>query len=166
MKRAVWIATAAAVACVASIGVSARDDDKSITVTGCVQNFSSTGVSGVTEHGFLLSNPTLVTEKGDAVPVPMRDRDRSATGEPTGTSGTAAAGMPTSGTRAATTGTTPAKPPKSYRLDGSDEELKAQVGHKVEIAGAIEPKNDHDTKGETDRLQVSKVKMLASDCTK
>jgi len=166
MKRASWMAMAAAVACAASVGVSARDDDKSITVSGCVQNFSSTDTTGVTEHGFLLSNPTLVPERGDAAPVASPSRDTSVTGTPTGTSGTAAAGMPTSGTWVSTAGAVAPRPKKAYRLDGNDEELKAQVGHKVEIAGVIEPKNGADAKGDTDRLQVSKIKILATDCTK
>ena len=54
------------------------------------------------------------------------------------------------------------------RLDGNDGELKAQVGHKVEISGTIEPKPKPDAapKSETERLHVSTIKMLATDCTK
>jgi hypothetical protein len=174
MNRSAWAAVAAAGVCIASISVSAhddaktiRDDAKTITVTGCVQNFSSTDTSGVTQRGFLLSNPTVVTANGDVAPAPMPDRDTSATGTPTGTSGTAAAGMPTSGTSPSpTTGTLASRARRSYRLDGHDEELKAQVGHKVEIEGAIQPNTDNDAKVETDRLRVSTIKMLASDCTK
>jgi len=165
MNRGEWMA-AAALACVASVGVAARDDYKSITVTGCVQNFSSTGTSGVTERGFVLSNPTLVQGPADGMPMPAPARETSATGMPTGTSGTAAAGMPTSGTWTTTTGTIPGKAKNSYRLDGNDEELKAQVGHKVEISGVVEPRKDEATKTDTDHLQVSTIKMLDSSCTK
>jgi hypothetical protein len=73
--------------------------------------------------------------------------------------------MPTSGTwpSTAATGTRKAK---SYRLDGDDEELKAQVGHKVEVTGAMEPKKDGEPNIDGDRMQVSAIKMLESSCSK
>ena len=164
MSRAAWI-VAATVACAASVAAASSDDDyRSITVTGCIQNFSSTDASGVTEHGFLLSNPTLVQRPGKGVPTPARDT--SATGMPTGTSGTAAAGMPTSGTWASTAGSIPPKAKSSYRLEGDDETLKPQVGHKVEITGAIVSKKDGAAKSDPDRLQVVTIKMLESNCSK
>jgi len=164
MKRVIWMAVVA-VAC-GTVGLAARDDDKTITVTGCVQNFSSTGTSGVTERGFLLSNPTIAS---DSTSMPLPPRDVPVAGVPSGTSGTAAPGRPTSATWAATTGTmTPssAKAKSSYRLDGQEEELKAQVGHKVEITATVEPKAKDAPKEEPDHLQVSTLKMIASNCTK
>lgn len=167
MNRVMW--TAAALACAASVAVAARDDYKGVTVTGCVQNFSSADKDGVTDRGFLLSNPTLVQSPADGVAFPTPAGDTSATGMPTGTSGTAAPGMPTSGTWAATTGTmtaAPAKAKSSYRLDGDEDTLKAQVGHKVEISGSIEPKPGDAPKSDPERLHVSKIKMLESNCAK
>jgi hypothetical protein len=166
MNRAMWMAVVA-VACATS-AFAAGDDDKTITVSGCVQNFSSTGTDGVTERGFLLSNPRLV-QAPDGAPMPVATQDTTAAGVPTGTSGTAAPGMPTSGTWAATSGTMlppVARAKNSYRLDGSQDELKAQVGHKVEISGSIEPKTKGAPKSDTERLQVAKVKMLGTDCSK
>jgi hypothetical protein len=168
MHRGAWLVASMVVAagCVVAVSAGSRDDLKAVTVTGCVQNFSSTGTSGVTERGFLLSNPMLVPAPGAAAPLPMPARDRTITGMPTGTSGTAAAGMPTSDTWAATTGTMPNKAKTAYRLDGNDEELKAQVGHKVEIDGAIEPRQDSTPKSDAEHLRVVKIKMLESNCAK
>jgi hypothetical protein len=165
MKRMVWIA--AALACAASVSAVARDAEK-VTVSGCVMNFSSTGTSGVTERGFLLSNTTLVKAPSEGAPIPGPGQGTTVTGTPTGTSGTAAPGMPTSGTWAATTGTMMTRTPRaktSYRLDGSDAELKEQVGHQVEVEGTIESVKDA-PKSDTERLQVSAVRMIASDCSK
>jgi hypothetical protein len=158
---------AAALACVASVS-GASQDVESVTVTGCVMNFSSTGSSGVTERGFLLSNTTLVKGPSEGAPVPAPGQGTTVTGAPIGTSGTAAPGMPTSGTWPAASGTMMTHAPRaktSYRLDGSDADLKEQVGHKVEVEGTIEPHHDA-VKGETERLQVTAVRMIASDCSK
>ena len=167
MKR--MVAMAAAVACAASVTLAARDAEK-ITVTGCVMNFSSTGASGVTERGFLLSSTAVVRDRFEGAPVPEPSQATTAAGTPTGTSGTAAPGMPTSGTWAATTGTMMARAPRakssSYRLDGSDGDLKAQIGHKVEVVGTIEPRMDGAPKSDTERLRVTSVRMIASDCSK
>ncbi len=161
---------AAVVACAASVSVvAARDDYKTITVTGCVQNISSTGASGVTQRGFLLSNPAIAQSPSPGAPMPTPTTDTTAAGIPTGTSGTAAAGMPTSGTWVATTGTSTGptlRAKSSYRLEGSDDDLKAQVGHKVEITGAIVPKPDNAPKSEAEHLQVTTMKMLATNCSK
>ena len=163
MKRMVWVA--ATLACAASVTTVARDADK-VTVSGCVMNFSSTGASGVTERGFLLSSATVVKAPSEGAPIAAPSQGTTVTGTPTGTSGTAAPGMPTSGTWAATNGTMmtrTARAKTSYRLDGADAELKEQVGRKIEVDGTIQsgknaPRND------TLRLQVSALRVIASDC--
>jgi hypothetical protein len=165
MNRGVWIA-ATALAAASWVSAAGRADDKSIRVIGCVQNFSSTGTSGVTERGFLLSNPTPVQNTDDAMPAPGPARETSATGTPTGTSGTAAAGMPSSGTSPTAAGRLPNTAKKSYRLDGNEDELKAQVGHKVEISGTIAANNDGAANADTGHLQVATIKVLESSCTK
>ena len=165
MKQTLWVA--AALACAASVSTVARDAEK-VTVSGCVMNFSSTSASGVTERGFLLSSATVVKAPSEGAPIAAPSQGTTVTGTPTGTSGTAAPGMPTSGTWAATTGTMMTRAPRakaSYRLDGSDAELKEQVGHKVEVEGTIEPGKDA-PKSDTERLQVSAVRLIASDCSK
>ena len=63
MNRSVWIA--AALACAASSAMTAAGADRGITVTGCVQNFSSTGASGPTERGFLLADAKPVVDPLD-----------------------------------------------------------------------------------------------------
>lgn len=95
MKRMVWVA--ATLACAASVSGAARDAEN-VTVSGCVMNFSSTGASRVTERGFLLSNTTLVKGPSEGAPIPVPSQGTTVTGTPTGTSGTAAPGMPRSGT--------------------------------------------------------------------
>jgi len=69
MNRNVWLVVV--LLCAASTGAAAQDAaqatsdkaaaDKTITVTGCVQNISSTAVSGSTEKGFLLTNAMMGT---------------------------------------------------------------------------------------------------------
>lgn len=157
----------AALAWAASWNVAAGDEEK-ITVTGCVMNFSSTGTSGVTERGFLLSNTALVNGASDAAPIAEPNQRTTAAGIPTGTSGTAAPGMPTSGTSAASTGSAVARSPRSrnsYRLDGSDADLKDHVGHKVEVVGTIAHK-DEASKRDTEHLHVESLRMIAEDCSK
>ena len=165
MKRMVWVA--GALACAASVTTVARDADK-VTVSGCVMNFSSTGADGVTERGFLLSSATVVKAPSDGAPIVAPSQGTTVIGTPTGTSGTAAPGMPTSGTWAAATGTVMTRAPRakrSYRLEGSDAELKEQVGHKVEVEGTIASAKDV-PKSNTERLQVSAVRLIGSDCSK
>lgn len=166
MSRMMWMATV--VACAASVGAAARDPG-TITVTGCVQNFSSTGATGMTERGYLLSNTTLVKSPTEGAPIPFPTQGTTAAGTPTGTSGTAAAGMPTSATWPATTGTMitrTSRAKSSYRLDGSDGDLKAHVGHKVEVTGTIEPRSDRAAKSDAERLHVASVRMISSGCSR
>jgi hypothetical protein len=156
---------AAALAAAIVTGISA-DEGKPITVTGCVQNFSAKGTVGTTERGYLLTNAT--TADADA-PASAPAQRPAAAGTPTGTSGTAAGTIPPSGT-SQPSGTDGAHPStsranSSYRLEGQDAELKNHVGHKVEVKGTLQPRQDDAPKGEEAHLQISSIKMLASSCT-
>jgi hypothetical protein len=163
MTRSVW--TAVALACAASAGMAAAQSDRGITVTGCVQNFSSTGASGVTERGYLLSDAKIVPDPGTG---PVGTSGTTPPNVAVGTSGTAAAGMPTSGTWAATgsamIGTTRAK--NAYRLEFGDRDLRDRVGQKVEVTGIVQPRKEGTPKSEEDRLQVSSLRVLAAECSK
>ena len=70
-----------------------------------------------------------------------------------------------------------------YTLEGSDTDLKAHVGHTVEVIGSVVPKDSSTVTGTTPvpvgttgdtktvdngspRLKVTAVKMIASDCEK
>jgi hypothetical protein len=159
----------AALACVASAGLHAAADDKTITVSGCVQNFSSTDMSGTTERGFLLSDAKMVVDPAEGVAGSEPSHTTTTTGVPTGTSGTAAPGMPTSGTSTGTSGTmmTGARgKTAAYRLDAAERELKEHVGHRVEVTGVVEPRKEGAPKSDADHLQVASVRMLASECSK
>jgi hypothetical protein len=50
-------------------------------------------------------------------------------------------------------------------LDGHQNELKAQVGHKVEVTGTLQPAQSPAPKGEESHLQVDAVRPVASKCT-
>jgi hypothetical protein len=51
-------------------------------------------------------------------------------------------------------------PAASYRLDADDSKLSGHVGHKVEIVGSASASSS----GETPRLKVDTVKMIAANC--
>jgi hypothetical protein len=139
-----WMA--AALACAAAVGVAAAQGDTNltVTVTGCVQNISSTSPGGETSRGFLLSNATLANAT----------------------------------TETATKGRPPATATASFLLDGHDGDLKAHVGHKVEVSGTVdapvettsEPRGSvtggtgAKSMDQQQRLHVGAVKMLASNC--
>jgi hypothetical protein len=178
MKRNVWMATAfmcaASAVAAAQSGASATSSsmaDKTITVTGCVQNISSSATTGTTEKGFLLANammsPSTSTAsttpgstEGATRPSPTPTQAGTASGTPTGTAGTST--MPSS-TSAGT----------SYVLSGRDSELKNHVGHKVEVTGTIDAKSDTKTPTTSapptmtasTKLNVTSVKMISSDCS-
>src|SRR4051812_26321572 len=63
MNPTVWIV--AALAWAASSGMTAAPAERGVTVTGCVENFSSTDVSGKTERGFLLADVKPVVDPQD-----------------------------------------------------------------------------------------------------
>jgi hypothetical protein len=159
---------AATLACVASAALHAAAADKTITVSGCVQNFSSTGASGTTERGFLLSDAKMVVDPAGGVAGTEPSPTTTTTGVPTGTSGTAAPGAPTSDTSTGTSGTmmSGARGKTAYRLDADERDLKEHVGHRVEVTGVVEPRKEGAPKSDADHLQVASVRMLASACSK
>jgi hypothetical protein len=151
---------AAAFACVTA-GVAAqtpspttsKTDDKTVTVTGCLQDASATPAGSTATAGFILANATM---GGGSMPSP---------GSTVGTTGT--------------TGTTASARGTSYALEGHDADLKSHVGHKIEVTGTIEPKSKASASPDpaaaapgspassmaADRLTVSSVKMIAAECT-
>jgi hypothetical protein len=163
MNSSVWMAIALAAA---AAGAPANDG-QTITVTGCVQNFSAKGTVGTTERGYLLTN--IATDGADEAKPPVRAPEGGAGGAATGTSGTAAAGMPTAGTSAGSAGSEKARAPASkaklsYLLEGEDKELKDHVGHKVEVTGNLQPQHDEPAKTDEMHLQVASIRMLSSTC--
>ena len=90
------------------------------TVTGCLR-------AGDKEGTFLLTDVVMPGAPGDA----------------TGTGGTTAGGTtptgtpPGSETTAGGTGTTPRPPMSIALMPGSDVDLKAHVGHKIEVTGTL-----------------------------
>jgi hypothetical protein len=167
MNRNVWMAMA--LAAVAVSGMSANLGP-TITVTGCVQNFSAKGTVGTTEKGYLLTNATISSADDALALATVPTQGTTAAGTPTGTSGTAAAGMPTSATWVAATGTGAAQPPasrlnSSYLLDGHDGELKEHVGHKIEVTGTVQPREGDVLKTDESRLQVASIRLVSSTCS-
>jgi len=144
--------------------MAAAQAERAITVTGCVENFSSTGISGTTERGFLLADAMPVADPLDTAAA----ASAPAPGTPVGTSGVAAPGMPAAGTSTATSGTmaTPPRSKSAYRLESGDRDLKDHVGHKVEVSGVIAPRREGAPKSEEDRLQVTALREIASECSK
>lgn len=135
-----------AIALAAAAAYVAADDGPTITVTGCVQNFSAKGTVGTTERGYLLTNAT--TGKNSEPPAPATG---SAT--PPGTSGTAGADQ------------APNRATSSYLLGGREDELKDQVGHQVEVTGTVTPPDGGPAKTEERLLQVTAIRMVASKCS-
>jgi hypothetical protein len=146
MNRNGWMV--ATLVCVAAAGVAAAqgETNTTVTVTGCVQNISSSSPGGGTSRGFLLSNATL----GDDA-----NAETAATRRPASTS------------------------TASFLLDGHDGDLKAHVGHKVEVTGTVDAPVETTSEprapgapasagaksmDQQQRLHVSAVKMIASNC--
>jgi hypothetical protein len=153
---------------VAAAPGTAATDGQPITVTGCVQNYSARGTAGTTEKGYLLTITTTGRTDDALALAPVPTQGTTAAGVPTGTSGTAAAGMPTSGTAA--TGIGASQPPpspasKSYLLDGPAAELKEHVGHKIEVVGTVQPREDEAPKADEPRLQVTSIRLVSSACS-
>jgi hypothetical protein len=172
MNRSVWLVLILA----ATTASASSGDEKIITVTGCVQNFSAKGTVGTTEKGYLLTNAT--TGGADAVATPA-PRSTAATdaGAPAGASetaagasGTAAGPTPPSADGAATRGTggtqtRSSRADSSYLLEGHESELKDHVGRKVEVTGTLQPRDQEASKTEELHLEVSSVRRVASSCT-
>jgi hypothetical protein len=173
MGRHVWIA--AVVAWAVSGGVAAQNENpagNTITVTGCVQNFSTTATTGETEHGFILA---LNEGRGGAMALPTPTPAPAEAPTPTA-SGTSGAATPT-GTSGTAAGHLSAATANSYMLIGSEDELKDHVGKRVEITGTVARSDEEATKGSTStapapgtipasaqRLQVASIRQVGSDC--
>jgi len=183
MKRTVWIAAALA----ATAAVVSGETGPTITVTGCLQNFSAKGTVGTTEKGFLLTNATTgddaesgATDGAASAPRPTGAGASGGTGASTGTgassgttgtSGTAGtqtaagagAGAGTDG--AGATHAAPSRVDTSYLLDGSEEELKDHVGRKVEVTGRLAERQEETPRTEEQHLQVESIRRLSSNCS-
>jgi hypothetical protein len=169
MNGSVWIAMAFAAAASLALG-SAGQEGQTITVTGCLQNFSAKGTVGTTERGYLLTN--VATDRADDAKRPASSpaAEPAAGGIPAGTSGTAGTVAPTSGSSAGSapsdkTPTPAAKANQSYLLEGEDKELKDHVGHKIEVTGTLQSRPDEAAKTDEAHLQVASIRMLASNCS-
>lgn len=143
-----WMAVA--LVWTSAAGVSA-DGDKTITVSGCVQNFSAKGTAGTTEKGYLLTNVTSPSG-GDAPSVAPAPTQTTTAGTPTGRSAT------------------PARPfssraSLSYLLDGRGDELKNHVSHRVEVVGTLRSGGGDALKGGEAHLEVASIRLLASNCS-
>lgn len=157
MKRATLMAAAFAFSTVAGAAAqtpspsTSTTADKTVTVTGCLQDGSAAPAGSTTTAmpSFILANATM---GGGSTP------------STTGTTGTA-------GTAASARGV-------SYTLEGHDADLKSHVGHRIEVTGTVEPKSATGAAASpatatagaaassaNDRLKVSSVKMIAADCT-
>ncbi len=64
MNRYGWMAAVAVCAVTVGVGAAQTETNRTVTVTGCVQNISSTSPAGETIRGFLLSN--VVTDDAAA----------------------------------------------------------------------------------------------------
>jgi hypothetical protein len=154
MKERIWSVTCGAIALGLTIGLAAQQPPdpqapaksspaKTVTVTGCVQQAQQA---------------------------------------PTGTAGTAGATRSANETKflltsaALSTTSTAATPAPAitavaseYRLDADDAKLTGHVGHKVEIAGTVEPASGTTqtpaaSAANAPKLKVDTVKMLAATC--
>jgi len=156
MRTRIWSGTCTAIAFGLTVGLMAQQPPqtqpptqsssaKSVTVTGCVQRSAqaptgTTGAAGATRSAS--ETKFLLTS----------------------------AAMSTSGT----TGTAGTTPPSTavaseYRLDADDAKLTPHVGHKVEIAGTVEPPPSRTeppaaSAANAPKLKVDTVKMIASTC--
>ena len=143
MSRSAWMALA--VACAAVVGVAAQSET-TVTVTGCVQNISSTTPAGETTHGFLLSNATLA----DAAP------DAGTRGRPPST---ATASFLLDGREGDLKGHVGHKVEVTGRVDAPVETSSEPRAPSSITAGTGAKSMD-----QQQRLHVSAVKMLTSNC--
>jgi len=171
-----WMAVG--LACAVGAGAAAQSgsatDNKTIVVTGCVQNFSTRSSTGKTERGFILA---ISYARGAAL-TPAKPESTDAS---TSTGG----GAPTSSGTPAPTGTTgsatgpSALTAHSYRLIGSEDELKDDVSKRVEVTGTVAPPQPDTASGSSSsspaavpgtipasaqRLQVASIRVVASEC--
>ena len=107
----------------------------SLTIVGCIER-SADSKSGA---------PSTVGTSGPAGAAGGSGFMLTKVTKPTGTSGASADAK---------------TPAASYRLDADDSKLSGHVGHKVEIVGSASASSG----GETPRLKVDTVKMIAANC--
>ena len=128
---------------------------KTVTVSGCVQRATESGMSGTTGSGTAASS-------GAAAKFEL-------------TNATIAGGSSSSGTEA--TGTSGSAASKTYSLDGTDAQLAAHVNHKVEVTGTLQESASSgatsteatgttgSAKAAAPKLKVDSVKMVSASCT-
>jgi hypothetical protein len=161
----------------------AQTKGKPITVSGCVQKASESGTTGTSGSAmggaatkFELTNATIAGGgSGSAM------GSASGTGTGTGSTGSAtgSATGSTTGSASSASGTSGSGAGKTYRLEATDSQLAAHVGHKVEITGSIDEASasasasatTSETAGTSGsaratapRLKVESVKMVAATC--
>jgi hypothetical protein len=154
MRKRIWSATCGAIALGLAVGLAAQQPPdsqppakspsaKTVTVTGCIQQAqqSPTGTAG-TAGATRSANETKFLL-------------------------TSAALSPTS--TAATPAPAATAVASEYRLDADDAKLTPHVGHKVEIAGTVEPASSTTqapaaSAANAPKLKVDTVKMLAATC--
>ena len=111
----------------------------SLTIVGCIERRADSGApSSVGTSGAAGAAGAASATAGSGFMLTKVTK-------PTGTAGASA------------DATTPAT---SYRLDADDSKLSGHVGHKVEIVGSASASSG----GETPRLKVESVKMIAANC--
>jgi hypothetical protein len=158
MKRSAWMFIVMAAAASSALG-SDGQDRQTITVTGCLQNFSTKGTVGTTERGYLLTN---VGRDGEGTP-PAPGASRGSTDAGTAASARGTAGSAASGASGGGQGASKAN--LSYLIEGEDKQLKDQVGHKVEVTGTLLPREDETAKTDEAHMRVDSIRMLASNCS-
>jgi hypothetical protein len=158
-------------------------------ITGCVQRADGSGAIGTTGAAggatastgggaaFMLTNATLST--GNSTSAAPGGSTSTTTG---GGAATTGAGATTTGTTSANAGAASAPSAagtsgSSYMLDDPSNKLTAHVGHKVEVTGTLAPAagasatataggaSASATTRPAGRLQVTDVKMIATDCS-
>jgi hypothetical protein len=155
MRTRIWSGTCTAIAFGLTVGLMAQQPPqtqppaqsssaKSVTVTGCIQRAEQapTGTSGAAGATRSTSETRFLL-----------------TSAAIGTSATGTAGTTTPSTAVAS----------EYRLDADDAKLTPHVGHKVEIAGTVEPpasrtESPAASAANAPKLKVDTVKMIASTC--
>ena len=192
MKPNGWISGIAAIVVCGGIAGSAQStpssagqsDQKSITVTGCLQPASAagtTGTSGTTAAGTTSGTTSSSSTANDRF---MLMNARMGSGM--SSSSTSSTGGTTTGTTAGTTSGTMAggAAGASYTLEGKTSDLRNHVNHQVEITGRLDSSSttaggastagsttaststsgSGRTSSDAQKIQVESVKMIAATC--
>jgi hypothetical protein len=143
MSRSWSVAMVVVSAAMVGVAAAQSDTNMTVTVTGCVQNISSTSPGGGTSRGFLLSNATLANAATDAA---TKGRPSTATASflLDGRDGELKAHV---GRKVEVTGT-----------------VDAPVETTSEPRGAVTGGTGAKSMDQQQRLHVGTVKMLASNC--